>query len=98
MSLTAASQILLSPTMNASDFVWELNSQNTASYPNGDTDFVIDPEARKSLHHAVDATWISFTFALTFTVLAYIRKTIDGEESTSVCDQPRLIQLQMTFK
>ncbi|KAF2113898.1 hypothetical protein BDV96DRAFT_647399 [Lophiotrema nucula] len=76
-SLTAASQILLSLTTHASHFIWDLKSQSYDSYPSGD--FAVDPVARKSLHHAVDATWISFTFALTFLVLCYIRARIDDD-------------------
>jgi hypothetical protein len=76
-SLTAASQILLSVTTQALQIVWDLRSQNLDSYPEGN--FAVDSAARKSLHHSVDATWISFTFAMTFLVLTYIRNAIDGE-------------------
>lgn len=76
-STTAASQILLSLATGASRFIWNVDSQNLNTYPS--EEFSIDPAARASLHHAVDATWISFTFALTFLVLCYIRRTIDDD-------------------
>ncbi|ETS77307.1 hypothetical protein PFICI_11181 [Pestalotiopsis fici W106-1] len=76
-STTAASQILLSLATGASSFVWHVSSQNLTTYPADE--FSIDPAARASLHHAVDATWISSTFALTFLVLCYIRRTIDDD-------------------
>ncbi|KAM0817789.1 putative Zn(2)-C6 fungal-type domain-containing protein [Seiridium cardinale] len=76
-SITAASQILLSLVTNAHQFIWRVNSQSFSTYPR--REFSIEPTARLSLHHAVDATWISFTFALTFLVLCYIRKTIDDD-------------------
>jgi hypothetical protein len=76
-SLTAASQILASLSTNADQFVWGLNSQHADSYPSGE--FIVEPAAQVSLRHAVDATWISHTFALTFIVLCYLRNAIDGE-------------------
>ncbi|KAF3011683.1 hypothetical protein E8E14_007521 [Neopestalotiopsis sp. 37M] len=76
-STTAASQILLSLATGAPNFIWHVSSQNLNTYPSDE--FSMDPAARASLHHAVDATWISFTFALTFLVLCYIRRTIDDD-------------------
>ncbi|KAH8682142.1 hypothetical protein BX600DRAFT_447839 [Xylariales sp. PMI_506] len=76
-SLTAASQIILSLANGADQFIWHLNSQSVDSFPK--ESFGIDPVARTSLHHAVDATWISFTFAITYIVLCYVRDTIDDD-------------------
>jgi hypothetical protein len=77
ISLTAAAQILLSLSANGSKYVWILDSQNRASFPNGA--FQVDIDAVRRLHYAVDSTWISHTFAVTFLVLCYIRGAIDGK-------------------
>ncbi|ORY56910.1 uncharacterized protein BCR38DRAFT_528290 [Pseudomassariella vexata] len=77
ISLTAAAQILFSLLTTASEYVWRLDSQNLSSFPDGP--FIVDQASRTSLHHAVDSTWVSHTFALTFLVLCYIRGTIDHD-------------------
>ncbi|KAH8895328.1 hypothetical protein GQ53DRAFT_49766 [Thozetella sp. PMI_491] len=76
-SLTAASQMLISLSVGADRVVWGLTARDPSSYPAGP--FKVDPAARFSLHHAIDTTWISHTFALTFLVLCYIRNTIDED-------------------
>lgn len=76
ISLTAAAQILFSVSSSASSHIWDTSSQDASTFPQGP--FAVDPEARKSLHHAVDSTWISYTFAIIFLVLCYVRKAIDG--------------------
>lgn len=75
-SLTAASQILFSQSRTAASDVWSITSQDPTSFPDGLFD--VDPASLISLHHAVDSTWISHAFALTFIVLCYIRGTVDG--------------------
>ncbi|RDW62413.1 hypothetical protein BP6252_11846 [Coleophoma cylindrospora] len=74
-SLTAASQMLLSLSSHGAKYVWQLESQDTSSFPEGR--FSVDAAALKRLKYAVDSTWISHTFAVTFLVLCYVRGTID---------------------
>lgn len=54
-----------------------IDLQDPATVPEGG--FQMDWIARESLHHAVDSTWISHTFAVTFLVLCYVRNIVDGE-------------------
>lgn len=77
ISLTAASQILLSISTLSFKSIVNLDCRDSSTVPKHA--LVIDPEARKSLHHAVDSTWISHTFAITFLVLCYLRNIIDGK-------------------
>jgi len=50
--------------------------RNANKYKRGH--FYADASAIKRLYYAVDSTWISQTFAVTFLVLCYVRGTIDG--------------------
>ena len=80
-SLTAASQMLIALSTSAAEKVWDLDSQNTASFPSGA--FTADLAACKRLSYAVDSTWISHTFASAFLVLCYVRKVVDGKITSS---------------
>ena len=53
-----------------------LDLRDPTTFPEGG--FQIGWDARESLHHAVDSTWISHTFAVTFLVLCYARHIVDG--------------------
>ena len=80
-SLTAASQMLIALSTSAAKKVWDLDSQNTASFPS--EAFTADLAACKRLAYAVDSTWISHTFAAAFLVLCYVRKVVDGKITSS---------------
>ncbi|KZF19673.1 hypothetical protein L228DRAFT_285614 [Xylona heveae TC161] len=75
--LTAASQMLLSLSSYGAEYIWKLDSQNMSTFPDGP--FEIDSAAVKRLYYAVDSTWISHTFAVTFLVLCYVRGAIDDD-------------------
>ncbi|KAL5372389.1 hypothetical protein DPSP01_013555 [Paraphaeosphaeria sporulosa] len=77
VSLTAASQIFLSVSKCSFESVSTLESWRPSTFPEGS--LLLDPEARRSLHHAVDSTWISYTFAITFLVLCYLRGLVDDD-------------------
>ncbi|PWY83882.1 hypothetical protein BO94DRAFT_625431 [Aspergillus sclerotioniger CBS 115572] len=87
-SLTAAGQILLSLSSNAADYIWRLDLPDCASLPEGELE--VDPAAVQRLRYAVDSTWISHTFAVTFLVLCYIRSVIDGDMQVCTIGQPML--------
>ncbi|PYI03542.1 hypothetical protein BO78DRAFT_193882 [Aspergillus sclerotiicarbonarius CBS 121057] len=87
-SLTAAAQILLSLSSNAADYIWQLDSRDRDSFPQGELE--VDPAAVQRLRYAVDSTWISHTFALTFLVLSYTRGLIDDEMQIRTIDEPLL--------
>jgi len=76
-SLTAASQMLMALSTSTPQAIWDLDSQNTDSFPSGS--FTEDLVACKRLSYAVDSTWISHTFAAAFLVLCYVRKVIDDD-------------------
>jgi hypothetical protein len=80
-SLTAASQMLMALSTSAPDSIWDLDSQNTDSFPSGS--FTEDLAACRRLSYAVDSTWISHTFAAAFLVLCYVRKVVDGSTHSS---------------
>ncbi|PWY84780.1 hypothetical protein BO70DRAFT_312962, partial [Aspergillus heteromorphus CBS 117.55] len=71
ISLTAAAQMLLSLSDSGAHSVWRLDSQDRLSFP--EDAFHVDAEAVQRLQYAVDSTWISHTFAVTFLVLCYTR-------------------------
>ncbi|OJJ46430.1 hypothetical protein ASPZODRAFT_1961849 [Penicilliopsis zonata CBS 506.65] len=73
-SLTAAAQMLVSLSTDGAH-VWRLASQDPASFPSHA--FQVDRAAVQQLCYAVDSTWISHTFAVTFLVLCYTRGVID---------------------
>ena len=77
ISLTAASQMLISLSTYGADHAWTLESQNIASFP--ENFFPADVDALKRLYYAVDSTWISHTFAVTFIVLCYVKGIVDGK-------------------
>lgn len=79
-SLTAACQILFSYTLDAGSYVWYVESQLPSSFPEGP--FQLDPEALQRMQYAVDSSWISFTFAITFLVLCFVRRIVDGKPET----------------
>jgi hypothetical protein len=69
--------MLFSLSTYAYDYVWNIDSQAVSTFPEGP--FFVDSAAVKRLYFAVDSTWISQTFAVTFLVLCYVRGTIDGK-------------------
>ncbi|KAI5245765.1 hypothetical protein E4T47_03696 [Aureobasidium subglaciale] len=73
--LTSASQIVISHSKNAGDWIWSIESQLASSFPEGP--FEPDPEALGRMQYAVDSSWISYTFAVTFIVLCWVRGFID---------------------
>ncbi|KAK8853365.1 hypothetical protein IAR55_004069 [Kwoniella newhampshirensis] len=93
VSLTAASQILFAHCKQASAYIWSLDSQNPSSFPptdpigsasTRDEGFAVDEEAVERLSYAVDYTWISLTFAVTFLILCYVRGTVDDDLGISI--------------
>lgn len=70
--------MILSLSSYGADFVWRLDSQRPSSFPDGA--FYADPGSIGRLYYAVDSTWISYTFAVTFLVICYMRGTIDGRK------------------
>jgi hypothetical protein len=77
ISLTAATQIILSQSSYNADIVLSLKSQNPSSFPHGP--YHVDRGSVGRLYYAVDSTWISHTFAITFLSICYIRGIIDGK-------------------
>lgn len=75
-SLTAACQIVFSYSSNAGNLVFDIESQLPSSFPVGL--FKLDREALHRMQYAVDSSWISFTFAITFLVLCFVRQVVDG--------------------
>ena len=76
VSVTAAAQMIISLSSYGPEYVWKLDSQAPLTFPDGP--FHADPEAIGRLYYAVDSTWISYTFAVTFLVICYMRGAIDG--------------------
>ncbi|KAJ5987442.1 hypothetical protein N7451_011807 [Penicillium sp. IBT 35674x] len=76
ISLTSAAQMILSLSIFGEEFVWGLNSQDRLTFPN-DGPYHADPDSIDRLFCAVDSTWISHTFAVTFLALCYIRGIVD---------------------
>lgn len=74
--MTAACQIVFSYPFDAGDFVWDLESQLPSSFPGGL--FKLDVEALQRMQYVVDSSWISYTFAITFLVLCFVRQIVDG--------------------
>ena len=72
--------MLFSFSILGADYVWLLESQNSETFPAGP--YSVDGAALKRLYYAVDSTWISLTFSITFLVLCYVRGTIDGTTPT----------------
>jgi hypothetical protein len=72
--------MLISLSSYGADHVWSLESQNAATFPGGS--FPADAAALKRLYYAVDSTWISHTFAVTFLVLCYVKGIVDGKFSS----------------
>ncbi|KAL3439916.1 hypothetical protein BJX65DRAFT_300813 [Aspergillus insuetus] len=75
-SLIAAAQILISLSTMGEHYIAQLRSSDASSFPVGS--FEADLEAVRRLRYAVDSTWISHTFAVTYLVLCYTRGTVDG--------------------
>lgn len=72
--------MLVSLSSHGPDYVWRLESQDTATFPTGP--LTVDIQALSRLYYAVDSTWISHTFAITFLVLCFVRGTVDGKSHT----------------
>jgi hypothetical protein len=47
--------------------VWEIESQNVTSFPEGP--FLVNANVIKRLYYVVDSTWISHAFSVMFIVL-----------------------------
>ncbi|QGA17437.1 hypothetical protein EYB26_005108 [Talaromyces marneffei] len=77
ISLSAAAQMLISLCSDGETYVWDLESQNAPSFPS--RPFHVDVAAVRRLYYAVDPTWISYAFAVTFLTLCYIRGVIDED-------------------
>lgn len=75
--LTAAAQTILALADTGGTAVWCLQSQDATTFPPGP--FEVDTEALDKIYYAVDSTWISHTFAVTFLALCYVRGVVDGE-------------------
>jgi hypothetical protein len=88
-SLTAASQMLMALSTSAPDKIWDLDSQDTDSFPSGP--FTEDLAACRRLSYAVDSTWISHTFAAAFLVLCYVRKVADGKIHSFLSSMGRIL-------
>ncbi|KAI4735798.1 hypothetical protein E4T50_13697 [Aureobasidium sp. EXF-12298] len=84
-SLTAACQIVFSYSLDAGSFVCDIESQLPSSFPEGP--FKLDREALHRMQYAVDSSWISYTFAVTFLVLCFVRQIVD-ENLQLCCLQP----------
>lgn len=82
VSLTAAAQIVLSQSSYKAELVFSLDSQNPSTFPDGA--YHADRGSVSRLYYAVDSTWISHTFAITFLSLCYIRGIIDGETFVTI--------------
>ncbi|RSH79485.1 uncharacterized protein EHS24_001537 [Apiotrichum porosum] len=80
--LTAAAQTILALADTGGTAVWCLQSQDATTFPPGP--FEVDTEALDKIYYAVDSTWISHTFAVTFLALCYVRGVVDGARAESV--------------
>jgi hypothetical protein len=87
-SLTAACQIVFSSSSDAGTFVYDVESQLPSSFPGGP--FVLDREALHRMQYAVDSSWISYTFAITFLVLCFVREIVDGTWSLVISSSAAL--------
>lgn len=87
ISLTAAAQIILSFSESAARFIWDVDSQDPFTFPDGP--YFVDSGALKRLLCAIDSAWISFTFAVTFLSFCYFKHMIDGESGTAFICHPR---------
>nr|XP_031861608.1 uncharacterized protein CI109_002838 [Kwoniella shandongensis]KAA5528680.1 hypothetical protein CI109_002838 [Kwoniella shandongensis] len=97
ISLTAASQILFALSKKASTYIWTLNSQDRSSFPRTvqceretitEEGCGVDEDAVERLSYAVDYTWISLTFSVTFLVLCYVRGMIGDDLGISILSTP----------
>ncbi|KAL3455150.1 hypothetical protein BJX64DRAFT_298043 [Aspergillus heterothallicus] len=75
-SLTAAAQILISLSCMGEHYTAQLRSSDRSSFPVGPLQ--ADPEAVGRLRYAVDSTWISHTFAVTYLVFCYTKGAVDA--------------------
>ncbi|KAJ6155520.1 hypothetical protein N7470_006086 [Penicillium chermesinum] len=82
VSLSAAAQILISLSTFGSEYVWQVDSEISSTFPAGTLH--ADPFAIEKLYYGVDSTWISHTFAVTFLVICYIRGIIDDHPPQSL--------------
>jgi hypothetical protein len=81
--------MLMSVTEQGSQVVWDLESQDPATF--GQTDrLVVDQAVISRLVFSVDYVWISHTFAATFLVICYLRGAIDGKRRDPCLDPFRL--------
>lgn len=85
VSLTAACQMIFSHSTLAAEQIWSLDLQTPSSFPPGP--FTADARVLERLQYVVDSAWISFTFAVTFLVLCYVRCLIDGEASEDTVNE-----------
>ncbi|KAL2824975.1 hypothetical protein BJY01DRAFT_163402 [Aspergillus pseudoustus] len=83
-SLTAAAQILISLSCAGEHYTAQLQSSDQSSFPRGQ--FQADPEAVGRLRYAVDSTWISHTFAVTYLVFCYTKGAVD-ENLQIICKE-----------
>ncbi|OAL28712.1 hypothetical protein AYO22_02577 [Fonsecaea multimorphosa] len=76
-SLTAAMQIIFCVSTLGHDHVWGIDSQDACTVP---TDrFAVDQTTLERLCYAVDSTWVSYTFAVTFLAFCYVKGLVDDE-------------------
>ncbi|KAJ5316931.1 hypothetical protein PENANT_c030G03537 [Penicillium antarcticum] len=83
----------MSQSSYKADLVFSLDSQNMSSFP--EAAYHADRGSLGRLYYAVDSTWISHTFAITFLSLCYIRGVID--ENLQICYQPSKIESGKLF-
>jgi hypothetical protein len=86
-SLTAACQIVYSYSLDAGNFVFDLESQLPSSFPDGP--FKLDREALDRMQYAVDSSWICYTFAITFLVLCFVKQIVDGMLASESSHHPQ---------
>lgn len=75
-SLTAAMQIIFCVSTLGHDYVWKVDSQDASTVPS--EPFTVDQTTFERLSYAVDSTWVSYTFAVTFLAFCYVKSVVDG--------------------
>jgi hypothetical protein len=81
-SLTAATQIIFCVSTLGAEKVWTIDSQDASTIPADP--FVVDQTTLKRLSYAVDSTWVSYTFAVTFLALCYAKGVVDGKSDPGI--------------
>ncbi|KIW16284.1 hypothetical protein PV08_06335 [Exophiala spinifera] len=76
-SISAATQIIFCVSTLGHEHIWSLDAQNASTVPR--EPFVVDKVTLERLSYAVDSTWVSYTFAVTFLAFCYVKGVVNDE-------------------